>query len=191
MSRLTAVWKASPRKVLTAVSAIAVASIAVVGSGANFNSVSANPNNTLATGTLSHVNSKAGAAVLTATNMRPGGPASVGTVDITNSGTLAGVFTVSKSNVTNSDATNPLSARLDLVVKDLGDCTPSCTATPVTKYTGKLGALPATALGTYTANEEHRYEFSVSFPDAGSGGADNAYQGDNTSVQFDWESTSN
>jgi hypothetical protein len=37
---------------------------------------------------------------------------------------------------------------------------------------------------------DHRYQFTVNFPDGGAGGADNAYQGASTTVEYDWSSTS-
>ena len=43
----------------------------------------------------------------------------------------------------------------------------------------------STALGTFVAAEKHRYEFTVTF-DVSAG---NAYQGDSSSVQFDWNAS--
>ena len=43
------------------------------------------------------------AAILTASNMKPGDPATKGTVDIKNTGSLPGVFTLGKTALTNSD----------------------------------------------------------------------------------------
>ncbi len=65
-----------------------------------------------------------------------------------------------------------------LQVKDLGDpaCTVSCPA-PVTVYSGTLGSMGTLALGTFAAGATHHYTFSVTFPDGGSNGADNAYGG--------------
>src|SRR3984885_7282895 len=93
MTRFKALWKASPRKVLLAFGALMLAAAIAVGSGANFNSTSANPSNVFTAGTISHSNSKANAAILTASNMVPGGT-STGTVDIKNTGSVAGVFTL-------------------------------------------------------------------------------------------------
>src|SRR5829696_5775360 len=93
---------------------------AVAGSGANFTAQSANPNNSFSAGTLSILNDKENAAILTASNMKPGAAATTGVVDITNTGSLAGDFTLSRSNITNTDSGNPMSAKLNLVVKDCG-----------------------------------------------------------------------
>ena len=70
-------------------------------------------------------NAKAGAAILTASNMKPGDPASKGTVDIKNTGSLAGAFTLTRGTVVDSDGSNPMSAKLNVVVTDCGtdlDC---------------------------------------------------------------------
>jgi spore coat-associated protein N len=66
---------------------MAAAALAV-GSGANFNSTSANPSNVFTAGTISRSNSKASAAILTASNIVPGNTAT-GTVDIKNTGTAS------------------------------------------------------------------------------------------------------
>ena len=66
----------------------------MVGSGADFNATSANPANTFASGTLTIGNSKQGVAVLSASNLRPGEAAQTGDVDIENTGSLSGTFTL-------------------------------------------------------------------------------------------------
>lgn len=163
-----------------------------VGSGASFTSATANPGNTFATGSMSHSNSNDNAAILTATGLKPGDSTN-GTVDIGNTGSTSGTFTLSKSNVADSDAVNPLSAKLDVLVEDCGlfvGATPPSCAGATSKYTGKIGSMGTIALGSYAAGVKHRYKFTVSFPDSGTPGAENAYQGDDTSVQYDWNGTS-
>jgi hypothetical protein len=143
-------------------------------------------------GNLTHSNSKAPGAILNVSGLKPG-ESQNGTVDITNTGDVDGVFTVSKSGVVDSDPGNPLSATLDLLIQDLGD--PAAPSAPVQKYFGKLGAMGARGLGTFAAGEAHRYKFTVTFPDggtpAGPNAGDNAYKGDDVTVQYDWESVSN
>ena len=107
MSRLQ-VLAAQPRLALGALLTLLLAAGAVVGSGADFTASSANPANTFASGTLSIVNEKEGVAVLSASGIRPGDPAQTGTVDIQNSGSLSGTFTLVRGTLTNSDSTNPL-----------------------------------------------------------------------------------
>lgn len=189
MRRVYHTIKSSPRKALSTLGALMLATAVIIGSGASFNSTSANPGNTVTAGNLTHSNSKDGSAILTVSRMLPG-QSSNGTVDITNTGDTDGVFTLSKSNLTDTPASPAFSAKLDLLVEDCGAPAGGCTS-PVTKYNGKLGAMGLIALGTFVPTEAHRYRFTVTFPDGGAGGADNAYKGASTSVQYDWESTSN
>ena len=175
-----------PLRALGALSALIAAVAVAVGSSASFTASSANPSNTFAAGTLSILNSKEGLAVLTASNMKPGDSAT-GTVDVQNSGSLSGAFTLSRSGIVDSDGSNPVSAKLDLVVKDCGPVATADCSTGTTKYSGKLGSLTSTSLGSFSANDKRKYEFSVSFP---SGADDDDYQGDTTSVAFNWSATS-
>jgi hypothetical protein len=164
----------------------------VIGSGANFTASSANPSNSLSTGSLSILNNKEGAAILTATGMKPGDAPTTGEVDIRNTGSLSGVFTLSRSSLTDTDGSNPLSAKLNLVVKDCGVWPDATTVEPCGDGddTTVYGASTATiagmsspvALGTFAAGEKHRYEFTVQLDSS----ATDAYQGDTSSVTFDW-----
>jgi hypothetical protein len=187
MSRLKAL-AAQPRLALGALLTLLLAAGAVVGSGADFNATSANPLNTFTSGTLTIGNSAAGTAVLTAGNMKPGDPASVGLVDIKNTGSLDGTFTLSHGTISDSDGANPLSAKLDVVVADCGTFTgstpPACgDGDDVNKYTGTLAAMGTPiGLGAYAAGVQHRYRFTVALNSS----AGNAYQGDNSTVQFDF-----
>src|SRR5687768_15970136 len=88
-------------------------------SGVNYTAQRANPGNSLASGTLTMSNSKDNVAILTASNIRPG-DVTTGTVDIENTVSLSGTFTLSRTDLTNSDATNKMSEKMDLVVKDCG-----------------------------------------------------------------------
>jgi hypothetical protein len=175
-----------PRRTLGALAMLLVAVGVAVGSGANFTASSANASNTFSAGSLSIGNTPS-SAILTASNMKPGDPATTGTVNIKNTGTVSGTFSLSESTPVDSDATHPLSGKLDLVVVDCGPVATADCNTGTTKYTGKLGALTSTALGSFAANAERQYQFSVSFP---SGAGDNDYQGDDTSVGFNWSATS-
>jgi hypothetical protein len=190
MSRLR-VLAANPRLALGALLTLLLAAAAVVGSGADFTASSANPANTFAAGTLTISNSKEGAAVLSASGLRPGNSAT-GTVDIENTGDLSGVFTLSRTAPVDSDSANPLSGKLNLTVIDCGTFaggTPTCgDGNDVTVYNGgtiaQMGTVGHTAnsLGTYQANDKHRYQFTIQLDNS----AGNAYQGDTSSVEFDW-----
>ena len=191
MSRLR-VLAANPRLALGALLTLLLAAGAVVGSGADFTASSANPANTFASGTLSIVNSKEGTAVLSASGLRPTGSA-VGTVDIQNSGGLSGAFTLSRTTPVDSDTSNPMSGKLNVTVVDcgtfVGATAPVCgDGDDVVKYgsgtLAQMGTVGHTisALGTYAGAEKHRYQFTVQL-DASAG---NAYQGDSSSVEFDF-----
>ena len=184
---------ANPRPALGALLTVLLAAAAVVGSGADFTASSANPSNTFAAGTLSIVNSKEGTAVLSASDLRPAGPAAVGTVDIENSGSLSGDFTLSRTAPVDSDADNPLSGKLNITVVDCGTFSggsaPACgDGDDVVKFSGGTiaemgtGGHAISGLGTYEAGEKHRYRFTVQLD----GSAGNAYQGNSSSVGFDF-----
>lgn len=189
MSRMKALWTASPRKVMAGFVGVLAATGIAVGSGANFNSSSANPSNVFSAGTISHTNSKSGSAILTASGLKPGGTAS-GTVDIKNTGSVSGAFTLSQSNLTNTPASPALSSKLTIVITDKHDpaCVSSCPA-DTTVYSGTIGGMGTVSLGTFASNETRRYQFVVTFPDGGTGGADNSYQGSQTSVEYDFTAT--
>jgi hypothetical protein len=181
-----------PRRTLGALATILAATGLTVASGADFTASSANPTNTFTAGTLTMSNSKDNAVVLTASNLRPGGASQEGTVEIKNTGSLDGAFTLSRGTVTDSDPTNKLSQKLKLVVDDCGaysgSTAPTCgDGDDVNKYTGTLADMgttghPISGLGTFAANETHIYRFRVSLDDS----ADNNYQGDNSKVDFTW-----
>jgi hypothetical protein len=193
MSRLQ-VLAAQPRIALGALLTLLVAAGAVIGSGADFTAASANPSNTFATGTLSMLNSQSGSAVLTASGLRPGN-SSTGTVDIQNSGSLTGAFVLARGTMTNSDAANPLTGKLNITVNDCGAfagaTAPVCgDGDDTTKYSGTIADMgtpghAVSALGTFAAGEKHRYRFSVTLD----GTADDAYQGDTADVRFDWNAS--
>jgi spore coat-associated protein N len=175
-----------PRRTLIALATVLAAIGVAVGSGAVFTAQSANPANTFASGTLTMSNSKDNVAVLSASGMKPGDSTS-GTVDIENTGTLSGTFSLSRTSLNDSDGTNPMSQKLNVVVKDCGTFasgTPSCDAGDPDKYTGTLAAMSSSvALGAYAPSEKHRYEFAVTFDSS----AGNVYQGDNSSATFQWD----
>jgi hypothetical protein len=187
MSRVH-VLAAHPRRTLGALAVALAAAGLTAGSGANFAATKANAANTFATGTLSIANTP-GTAILTASSLRPGGGAQTGTVDIENTGSLSGAFTLGSSSPV--DSTPSLLGALNLVVKDCGawsaGVAPSCAgATQV--YAGAAdGLTSARALGTFAAADKHRYQFAVDLP---STVTDNALQGKTASIQFDWVATS-
>jgi hypothetical protein len=108
------------------------------------------------------------------------GEAVGGSVTITNTGTLAGVYTLD-SAVTGSSA---LAGQLQLkIYKDVDN-----SGTPV--YSGALSGVASAALGTFAASgDAHTFYFHVSLPTTGTDAGDNAFQGLSSTVAFTWSAT--
>ena len=180
MSRLSAL-AAHPRRTLGALAVVLAAVGITVGSGANFTARAANPNNAFTAGTLT-VGSTASSALFNAPNMKPGENVN-GTVDIANTGSVPGTFTLSTSNVVDTGA---LLGQLDLKVEDCGvysgSTAPTCAGTNFV-YNGKASGLTSAALGSFAASAKHRYNFVVTLPSS----TTNAFQGKTASVEFDWD----
>ncbi len=186
MQRFAAVWHASPQKLVGALFALLLAATMAVGSGANFNSTSANPGNVVTAGNLMHVNGKNGTPIMTVTRIRPGQSQS-GTVTISNTGDIDGVFTLAKSVSVDSTApANPFAERLNLTITN-GDGD--------VMYAGLLSDLQADgpSTGSLLADgDTDTYTFAVEFLDGGApNGSDNIYQSANVTADFDWELVSN
>lgn len=180
---------ASPRRLLIALGGLVISAAVAAGSGANFASSSASPGNLITTGTIVVTDSAAGQSVLSVSPFKPGG-SSTATVTITNGGNVPAQLTVATANLIDTPATPPFSAKLHLQVVDLGDpsCTGSCPG-PATVYTGSVGSMATVALGSFAAGGVHQYQFTVTYPDGGPNGADNAYGGASTRVDYRWTAT--
>src|SRR3954462_5376767 len=100
MQRVSALWQASPRKVISALFILSLAAMMAVASGASFTSTSANAGNIVTAGNLKHSNSKDPGLILNVDKLTPG-DSDNGYTDITNTGDVAGVFTLTKSGVIN------------------------------------------------------------------------------------------
>jgi hypothetical protein len=193
MSRFKSL-KANPRRSLAALATVLVAVGVTGASGADFNASSANPSNTFTAGTLSMSNSQDGVAILSASNMRPGAPATTGLVDIANTGSLTSPFKLSKGSVVDSISAGAMSTKLNLKVVDCGTfspAAPSCDAGDTVIYAGKIADMgtagsPVAPLGSFANTVKHRYEFSVDL-DAS---ADDTFQGGKSVVEFLWSATS-
>lgn len=183
MSRIEVMVR-RPKQTLSVLALVLLAVGVAAGTGAGFTAQSSNPSNAFATGTLTMSNSVTG-AVLNLSNLIPGDTAN-GTVDIQNTGSISAAFTLSRTGLSDSDGTNPLSAKINLVVTDCGNFsagTPTCDGGDPVKYTGTLAALSsAVSLGTFAANEKHRYQLATTF-DVSAG---DLYQGDTSSATFQW-----
>jgi len=108
------------------------------------------------------------------------GDSTSGSVTITNTGSLAAVYTLD-SSVSGSSA---LAGQLRLkIYKDVDN---SGTAV----YDGALSGVGSAALGTFAANgDAHTFYFHVSLPTTGTDAGDNAFQGLSSSVAFTWSAT--
>lgn len=102
-------------KILLPLATLVAAGAIAIGSGASFTSSSENTISSVTTGTLTQSNSKDKQAIFSVANMKPG-DGQVGTVTITNTGTLAGNFTL-----TQAGAVNPFGTYLTLSIKRVGD----------------------------------------------------------------------
>ncbi len=193
MQRFAAVWHASPQKMVGILFALLLAAMMAVGSGANFNSTSANPGNVVTAGNLSHTNSKPNAALLTVSKLKPGESKS-GTVQLTNTGDIDGVFSVARTIVSDSTGaltpSNPFAAHLNLKIED--------NTTGAVYYDDLLSAMSGTvSAGTILPGASRTYKFTVRFNDANvanpalPNGADNAFKGASVEANFDWEAVNN
>jgi hypothetical protein len=184
MKRVSALWQASPRKVVGALFILMLAAMMAVASGASFTSTTPNVGNVVAAGVMKIDTDKSGGAILNVSGLVPGHSDS-GTVTLSNTGDAAGVLTLSKSHVVNSSAPG-LSGRLDLDVVDQSDGS--------TVYSGKLGSMPDVAAGNIAKGGTKTYKFTVSFPDGGvpssDSTGDNVFQNQNVSVDYAWNAVS-
>lgn len=135
-------------------------------------------------GSLSVGNSRAGAAILGASAMRPG-DVITGDVTIANTGDIPGAFKLTQTPI--SEVPGPggglLSAKLQLQVLDITN-----PGAPTTVWMGGLGAFDGRELGTFPAGQARTYRFIATFPDGGTG-ADNAFAGSSSTVGFVWTAT--
>jgi hypothetical protein len=174
---------AHPRRTLAALAVVLAAVGITVGSGANFTASSANAGNVFTTGTLVIAKSS-NSALLNMTNLKPGDTAN-STVDIQNTGTVAGDFTIKTANATGSSA---LLGQVDLTVADCGvfsGSTPPSCSSPTTKYSGKVSGLTGSALGTYAGGAQHRYVITATLP----GSTNDTFQGLTAGTDFVWSAT--
>ena len=162
-------------KVLLPLATAALAGALAVGSGATFSSTTGNTASSVTTGSLTQSNSKAGAAILSLTDMKPGDSVH-GTVTITNTGSLKAAM-----SLTETAGANGFSSA-SLLSETIVDVTGGGSA-PV--YSGVFGAAGTKALGTFAAGEARTYEFTVSLDSA----AGNAEQGKTASATYAWNGT--
>ena len=185
MQRVSALWQASPRKLVGALFVLLLAATMAVGSGASFTASSANADNVVAAGIMKIEDDVNGGAFLDLHGLMPGHDMT-GTVTIKNAGDADGAFTLSKTNVRDSDLVNKLSQKVTVDVVDV--------TSGNLVYSGKLGNMNTRNAGTILKGDSHTYSFTVKFPQGGTpadeNSGDNLYQGDSLLVDYVWEAVS-
>ena len=185
MQRFAAVWHASPQKMVGVLFALLLAAMMAVGSGANFNSTSANPGNVVTAGNLMHINHKDGSAVLTVDKIKPG-ESRTGTVDIENTGDIDGVFSVARTITQDTTGpADPFAAHLNLKIENIDTGAPAL-------YDDLLSGMnSAVGSDVVAPGDTNTYRFTVTFVDGGPNGADNAFKSAQVEADFDWEAVNN
>lgn len=174
-------FRRNPWKIVATLTAICGASVAAIGGTyANFTATPTTiTSNAFASGTLTMSRSGSG-AVFTASNMKIGDTAT-GSVTITNTGSLAGVYSLSDA-ITGSA---PLAAQIHTVIYKDND---NVVGSKI--YDGSLSSLGTLALGTFAASTgSHVYFFHIDLPTTGTDAGDNAFQGLTSSATFTWSAT--
>lgn len=168
------------QKILLSFAAIGVVSVAAV--GGTFANFTATPtsigSNAFATGSLAMSRSGSG-AIFNASSMKIGDTAT-GSVTITNTGTLAGDYTLTASTSGSATLAGGLNVK---IYKDVDN-----SGSPM--YDGALSGLTSASLGTFAANgDAHTFYFHVSLLTTGSNTSDNLLQGLSASASFTWAAT--
>src|SRR5207248_4977680 len=165
------------KKTLLSLAAVAVVAVAAV--GGTFANFTATPtsiaSNAFAAGSLSMTRSGSG-AIFSASAMKIGDTAT-GSITISNTGSLAGAYTLAGSGSGSSVLANQLTLKIYADTDNSGS--------PV--YDGTLGGFSSASLGTFAATTgSHTYYFHLSLPTTGSDTSDNAFQGLAASETFTW-----
>ncbi len=129
----------------------------VVGSSdARFISISANPGASFTSGSVSLVNSKDGAAVITATGLVPGSSSS-GVVTLTAHGDYTIDVILANASISDQPVSPALSQALTLNVEDV-------TGSPTTLWSGTMNSLSSLSLGQISPGSARTFQFTVAFP---------------------------
>ena len=139
----------------------------------------ATPGHQGARGALADIG-EAGEPIFALSGLAPG-RAARGSIDVSNAGDDRGHFTLVAADLVESPASPGLSAKLHLVVEDLGHS--DSPSPPVVKYRGKLAAMRTISLGTFQPSDQRRYRFTATFP-RGTPDVDNQFQGARSVVRY-------
>jgi spore coat-associated protein N len=174
--QLRAILRGSRKwQLLACLAALAIAAHGVLFSGANLATQTSSPVLT-ASGILTMANPNAGAAILSASGMKPGQTRS-GTLSISNDGTVGGSYQLSASGLVDTPSSPSLSSTLNLSVDDITGATTNL-------YSGTLAGFSQASLGSFTAGQSRTYRFTLSWP---SSSTNPGLQGAQTSVTFNWK----
>jgi hypothetical protein len=163
----------------TLLSLAAVAAFAIAAVGGTFANFTATPtsiaSNAFTSGSLTMTRSGSG-AIFSASAMKIGDSAT-GSITISNTGNLAGAYTLAGSSSGSAALANQLTLKIYADVDNSG--------TPI--YSGSLGGFSSASLGTFAASTgAHTYYFHVTLPTTGTDAADNAFQGLSADETFTW-----
>jgi ethanolamine utilization microcompartment shell protein EutS len=156
---------------LLALALLALALGSAMFSGAGFSSRSAN-SAALSTGSIQLTSSLPGEAIVASTAGLKPGQSREGTIVIGNKAGVPGKVTLTPTGLTGAT----LAAVIDLKIEDV-------TSGAIQKWSGKLGAFPGLNLGSFAAEESHKYRFTLSWPSASN---EASLQGTSTSLKFEW-----
>jgi len=133
------------------------------------------------TGPIELRNSREGAAIFSAEGLVPGWRAD-GEVSITNSGDAAGRFRLALGQLSETPGLlgGRLSNRLRLVVSEIDG------GRSTLIYAGRLSDLGVRDLSVLEPGDQRSYHLTMSFPDGGLHGADNALQGGRVEASLLW-----
>lgn len=162
------------KKILLPLATLVAAGAIAVGSGATFTSQSSNTISAVTSGTLSHSNSKAGQAIFSLTNLKPGDVVN-GALTLTNTGSLPADFGLTEVSSSNGFT----GSNLTLVIKD--------TTTGAVVYNGTFGGLvdgTRNALGTIAPGATNDFLFTVTLDQ----NTPNTDQGKTASATYAWDS---
>ena len=141
-----------------------------------------------ASGTLQVTNSGAGQAIFQAAGLAPGRSVT-GTVQLSNTGTLAGDLSLAQLDVQDQPGPNGglLSSAVQLAVQDITG------GSSIPVFSGQLGGLGTRPLGNIGAGGSRSYRFTATLPNtgtpAGPTAGDNAFEGSRLTVRYVWTAT--
>lgn len=143
----------NPRRTLAALGTALLAVAVAVGSGATFSTHKPSAANVVASGSLIQTNDKDGLVIFTRSNMKPGDTAT-GTVSVTNSGTLAGDFTLKQVNASSTFSDGMMTLR---IVEQRG-------TTSRVVHNGDIDTVgESVSLGRFAAGESRAYAYTATF----------------------------